>query len=314
MVIRRFLAFYCFMCFVLLACQAQDKKVDMDKLIKAELALTEKYEHQPLFGAQLNKTGCKMILEIEGGEDYRLTDSTGESMMLPLNYMLLKKGKQRLLVKIYPRDGEEFLTMHATASITVYRAAGKNSEMGDYKKLVEFELPADIGSQKLPYYEASLAFEADVPYDYQKELDRASDLTEIPDIEKKVVNKYKELRVMGMNCDENAYSFDVIHKSAITSNTLYLDTYDEIKKSYDVKRAVIDCDPAISDREFLPIENYAMQFYANGKLVALWQKNHLPMFYLKAIIHKGTDKERKFEGGDPILLYMPEGSKELKVW
>ena len=148
MVRSRFLAFYCFMCFVLLACQAQDKKVDMDKLIKAELALTEKYEHQPLFGAQLNKTACKMILEIEGSIDYRLTDSTGESMMLPLNYMLLKKGKQRLLVKIYPRDGEEFLTMHATASITVYRAAGKNSEMGDYKKLVEFELPADIGSQK----------------------------------------------------------------------------------------------------------------------------------------------------------------------
>ena len=76
--------------------------------------------------------------------------------------------------------------MHATASITVYCAVDKNSEMGDYKKLVEFELPADIGSQKLPYYEASLAFEADVPYDYQNELDRASDLTEIPDLEKKL--------------------------------------------------------------------------------------------------------------------------------
>ena len=119
---------------------------------------------------------------------------------------------------------------------------------------------------------------------------------------------------MGINCDENAYLFENLHASALSSNTLYQNTYDEIKKSYEGKMAVVDGDPAISDRDFLPIENYAMQFYANGKLVALWQKNHLPMFYLKAIIHKGTDKERKFEGGDPILLYMPEGSKELKVW
>ena len=119
---------------------------------------------------------------------------------------------------------------------------------------------------------------------------------------------------MGINCDENGYLFDCIHSSGIFNNSMYATTYEEIKKNSELKSGIVDDDPAISDREFLLIENYSMQFYANGKMVALWQKNHLPMLYLTAIIHKGTDKEWKFEGGDPIFLYMPEGSKELKVW
>ena len=120
----------------------------MDELIKARLALTHHYDHRPTFGAQVTKTSCKVIVEVEGGVDYRFTDNTGESMMLPLNPIIIKGGPQQLKITLYPKDGEEYLTQYSTASITVYRSPDKDSTMEAYKKLAEFELPIDIGTMQ----------------------------------------------------------------------------------------------------------------------------------------------------------------------
>lgn len=301
-------------CISVLSCSGQQKEANMDEIIKAKLALTKQYGTQPVYGAQVNKTSCKVIIEGHGTNDYRLTDNTGESMMVPLNILILKSGPQNLKVTIYPKDGEQYLTKYSTASITIYGAADKETPMKAYRKLAAFELPSNIGTKQIPVYETVLSFDADVPYNYQKELDNAKDLKNIPDIEQMVVKKYNELRDMGIHLDENAYLLSRLHSSGQVSNTTYKNTYEAIKKSSEVKFAIVDNHPAITDRKFLPIENYTMQFYANGKIVALWQKNHRPMLYMTALFHKGTEDEEQYEGGDPIFLYMPEGSDELKVW
>lgn len=56
-----------------------------------------------------------------------------------------------------------------------------------------------------------------------------------------------------------------------------------------------------------------MQFYANGKIVDLWQRNKGNMLFIKAVIKKDSEEERKLEIGDPIFLYMLAGGNELKV-
>lgn len=119
---------------------------------------------------------------------------------------------------------------------------------------------------------------------------------------------------MGINTDNISYLLENIHSFGIVSNTLYNNTYQEVKSVYNTKSGIVDDDPLISNRKFLKIEDYNLQFYANGKIVALWQKNHRPMLYFTATIKKGTKDERQFDGGDPIFLYMPAGSNELKVW
>jgi hypothetical protein len=47
----------------------------------------------------------------------------------------------------------------------------------------------------------------------------------------------------------------------------------------------------ITNREFLPIENYQIQCYANGTILALWQKNFALWLYLKAHIKKDDANE-----------------------
>ena len=310
---KKLISLFLLSCF-LFSCGQENQEKQMEEIIQQELALTQNYTHRPAFGAQVTKNGCKLIIEVEGAQDYRFTDNTGQSTMLPLNFLLFNAGKKNVIIKVYPRDGEDYLTKYANASVTIYRAADKDTSLKDYQQIAEFNLPQGLEEQKLPYYEAKLMIDVDVPFTYDQELATSINLKNIPNIEQKIVEKYNQIRTICINKDEIKYYKESIHASGIVSNTTYENTYEEIKNSYKRKPMLTDSDSRITNREFLPIENYTIQYYANGKIVALWQKNLCPMLYMKARVKNDEGEERNIEGGRPIFLYMPQGSNELKVW
>ena len=298
----------------LFSCGQENQEKQMEEIIQQELALTQNYTHRPAFGAQVTKNGCKLIIEVEGAQDYRFIDNNGQSTMLPLNVLLFNAGKKNVIIKVYPRDGEDSLSKYANASVTIYRAADKDTSLKDYQQIAEFNLPQGLEEQKLPYYEAKLMIDVDVPFTYDQELAASVNLKNVPNIEQKIVEKYNQIRTICINRDEIVYHREFLHSSGIVSNTTYENTYEEIKNSYKMKPMLIDSDSRITNHEFLPIENYTIQYYANGKIVALWQKNLCPMLYMKARVKNDEGEERNIEGGRPIFLYMPQGSNELKVW
>ncbi|WP_430875785.1 hypothetical protein [Gilliamella sp. G0441] len=310
---KKLISLFLLSCF-LFSCGQENQEKQMEEIIQQELALTQNYTHRPAFGAQVTKNGCKLIIEVEGAQDYRFTDNTGQSTMLPLNFLLFNAGKKNVIIKVYPRDGEDYLTKYANASVTIYRAADKDTSLKDYQQIADFNLPQGLEEQKLPYYEAKLMIDVDVPFTYDQELATSINLKNIPNIEQKIVEKYNQIRTICINKDEIKYYKESIHASGIVSNTTYENTYEEIKNSYKRKPMLTDSDSRITNREFLPIENYTIQYYANGKIVALWQKNLCPMLYMKARVKNDEGEERNIEGGRPIFLYMPQGSNELKVW
>ena len=266
------------------------------------------YSSTPMYSLQMNKQGCKLVVEMENNVDYRLVENNGESMIIPLNAMITSSGKQTLKIKIYPKDGEQFLTKYAHVQINIFNAPTKESGLKDYKKIAEFTLPQHSEAQKLPYYEQSVDFEAIVPFDYSKELASAADLSKIKNIEDLVMNNYKQVKEICEKSDVTAYNKLSIHSSALVYNTTYTSTED-IKKDQQSNRFGI-VDNNLKNRNFLPIEEYYMQFYANNKIVALWQKNHHPALYMKGENASG----KEVEGGDPLFLYIPTGSSELKAW
>jgi hypothetical protein len=311
---KKLISVFLLSCFLFSCGQAPKTDKQMEEFIQQRLLLTHTYTHRPAFGAQVNKNGCKLIIEVEGAQDYRFTDNTGQSTMLPLNLLLLNAGKKNVIIKVYPRDGEDYITKYANASVTIYRAADKDTSLKDYQKIAEFNLPQGLEEQKLPYYEAKLMIDVDVPFTYDQELATSINLKNVPNIEQKIVEKYNQLRQLCINLDQIRFLQEIIHTAGHFSNVLYNNSYNEIKKSTEKTMGVVDNDPRILHREFIPIENYTIQYYANGKIVALWQKNLRPMLYMKARVKNDEGEERNIEGGDPIFLYMPQGSNELKVW
>lgn len=79
----------------------------------AAISSIHSYSTTPVYSLQMNKQGCKLVVEMENNVDYRLTENRGESIMLPLNVMITKSGKQTLKIKIYPKDGDQYITKYA---------------------------------------------------------------------------------------------------------------------------------------------------------------------------------------------------------
>lgn len=300
--------FFLIMMMLISSCKGQEKEQQMDKITEEIIKLVHQYPTTPMYSLQMNKQGCKLVVEMENNVDYRLVENNGESIMIPLNVMITKSGKQRLKVKIYPKEGDQYLTKYAHVQINIFNAPNKNSSLKDYAKIAEFTLPQGLEEKKLPYYEHNIDFDANIPFDYSKELNTATDLSKIKDIEEKVVKKYNEVREICEKSDIISYNKLSIHSSALVYNTTYT-SIEEIKNSQQTNRFGI-VESNLKNRKFFPIENYNIQFYANNKIVALWQKNHNPSLYMRGENSSG----KNIEGGDPLFLYIPEGSTELKAW
>lgn len=300
--------FFLIMMMLVSSCKGQEKEQQMDKITEEIIKLVHQYSTTPIYSLQMSKQGCKLVVEMENNVDYRLVENNGESIMIPLNVMITKSGKQRLKVKIYPKEGDQYITKYAHVQINIYNAPNKNSSLKDYAKIAEFTLPQGLEEKKLPYYEHAIEFMAEVPFDYSHELEQAKKLKDIPDIEQRVVKKYEEVKAMCERYDALGYNELSIHQSALVYNTTYT-SIEEIKEQKKKNQFGI-VERGLSDRRFFPIQDYYIQYYADGKIVALWQKNHEPMLYMTGKTKSGRD----YKSGDPLFLYIPKDSNELKAW
>lgn len=246
-----------------------------------------------------------------GVKDYRLVENNGESLMLPLNGLILNSGVQHIRVKVYPKEGETILSSYARVALTLYFATDKDCSLKDYQKITSFKLPEDIVEQKLPYYEGVITFRAEVPFDYKQELDKVVNLKDIPNIEKKIVAKHQQLKELMVANNNKAYRLERIHSDIVFLDCLYANEKEIIKNSETIFSLA---DSRVDDKQVLSIENYTIQFYAEGKVVALWQKNLNPMLYITGKVTNSEGFTRKIKEGSATFLYIPEGSDELKVW
>ena len=71
-------------------------------------------------------------------------------------------------------------------------------------------------------------------------------------------------------------------------------------------------DLALKDREMDPIENYEINFYNNNRLVTLRNKKDKSSILRVNYMEEGYIE--KSSSGRFIILYMPAGSKELKIF
>ncbi|MFB9066347.1 hypothetical protein, partial [Flavobacterium branchiarum] len=186
----------------------------------------------------------------------------------------------------------------------------KNDGVNTYTNLAHVQLPDNIGSKKLPYFELTIPFEADVPFDFSKDIETAQDLSKIPNIEKKVVAKYNQLRDLLVEGDGLSFLKEIEYSDLKKTSYLYF-TKKEIliqdkTDNLDIKRVKKD----VKNRKLYPIENYEMTFSANNRLVLLRRKkDKQEMIYLEFENESGIDGSIRC-----TVLYMPEGSDELKVW
>ena len=148
---------------------------------------------------QVNKNNCRVLVSCNDIPHWvTFFDNNGSSTPLFLNDYIPKSGKQVITIQIYPKEGQEFIADNADVDVKLKYAKDKDDGVESYENLAHIELPEDIGSKKLPYFELKILFEANVPYDFSKDLLNAQDLSKVPNIEEKIFKKYNQLNPLGV--------------------------------------------------------------------------------------------------------------------
>ncbi|KGN93512.1 hypothetical protein HR10_01315 [Porphyromonas gulae] len=294
--------------------EMEQEKAKIEALIKEKRTRVKTYAEKPAYYLQVNKTGCRLLIRVNDIPlGYHFVKDRGQSMLYPINDVLLGSGRHTVSIEVYPRTGEALVAKDAVVNIKVVHYREKL--VGMPETIEELDTPENIGTLKTPLYRDTLSFDASLPFDFKHILARAKDLRKVPHLEEKVLAHYNKVRQMMI--DGQYYEYE---KMRLPS------TWPLTEMSYlseeGLRKAHIDedylfrflCNPI--DWIALPIENYEMVICGNGKLVYLRRKMELDNvlrteYYETEEEKKAYPDERSYVSSQFIALYMPADGEEL---
>ena len=190
---------------------------------------------------------------------------------IPINKSILKKGKQKLTVRMTPPVDKQFnmgtIIDFSIAELKLSIEYGDHTveKYKDFKEVLSYKMPRM--NEKLPYYEINLEFDAPaVPYendvqgwsnsvDLSKE-DKDKLMKEVEDFYKNMISFYE-------NKDVNALAGKYYNSQKEIANSHYLN-----KKS-DSQIVVDEWIKDVNESAPFIFNEYVLRFFGNGKIVQL---------------------------------------------
>lgn len=212
------------MCCFCYSCSQNTNKKKENSQVKTENNMIPQIEQKvnsftirPYYSVDFDNgdSGCQFEILVNNIPVFsKIGISGGVTSSAPINSCMLKSGKQKLKIKLYPNVGKENITVSHKNNSPFNLNISYRKDAWDHDSLDEvvvFKLPPILLPEKgLPYFEKEIEFEAKVPYEFEG-WSNSMDLTKISDIEQKVINKYKELQKL--LADKNYSAFAKIKKS-----------------------------------------------------------------------------------------------------
>jgi hypothetical protein len=227
----------------------------------------------------------------------------GLANRIEFNKSILKTGKQKIRIRIFPEDGNAELSFYFRVKIGYYLKDKPRYDDHIITKEIEFQKShfKKIGEN---VYETIYEFEAEVPYE-NKGWSEGQDLRKFDPKElEKAVLAY--LQVLKKNMKEK--DFDKYFKKIYISESEYAQSQfsnrELVEEIYYEYLALFD----EGKFKIQPIENYKMVIYGEGKLVTLEQTS------LDKLLRGGSAFWGKFYEGKAVYndfleyyLYLPQG-------
>ncbi|OWP82767.1 hypothetical protein BWK59_14125 [Flavobacterium davisii] len=257
-------------------------------------------------------------------KEFRLHSSSSAT---ELNPRIFKSGKYKVVYKMHPVgqiDNENYPVLRDNSyldiTLTSYDLKNENSSdiiYNHYKTPVEnlqiskkYSEDKFIGTGK-DYYEGSFYIDVQVPYEIHPTFDKGKDLRKMDkkELEVKLLSAYQKVWNIYQNKEYDniaKISFDALKDEFVTKfnnkNNIsevwktYLESYNE------------------SSFEMQPLKDYKLEFFSNGKLVALMSTN--PDFRNRG--NTALWAKVNQEGLRPFFInryfYIPENETEFKVY
>lgn len=240
---------------------------------------------------------------------------------IDLNPYVLKNGKYKIKLQIFPlfRKGDTLVAKKNILDCQLFFGSyirnKKTDEMLNYK--ADIALPIIAPTIDVPYFEQEWEVElTELPYELEG-WSNGQDLRkwDKDKLEKKVVAFHQKIRKI-LNDGNSEEWMKLIQKRF--DEVCIFDYLSEKQIEEDLKEIKEDVEE-YSKGTMIPLEDYELKFYAEGKLVTLERKTHTKEFNnyspldikgWSPLISKGTTYGA---APYPILLYLPQGSDEFVI-
>ena len=311
----------------------QNPNITADNLVEEIAKQVKHYPSEKVYKIRYSNDNCYFDMFVDGIRAYRYPGrGVVGSTAIEINELLFHSGKHTISYKMYPlytleEEGETVtlntLVNNSYVALKVKSYDLKNEEAEDIL-YAEYTTPniaiknaqGDSISYKFAgsgktYYEGSFEVEVDLPYQLQPPFATAQDLRKMDQklLMTKLLAKYKEVWQIYKNRE-----LDNIARIEFDNlKNLFVSTYadiETIRENWNAYYEIYKKAPL----EMQPIANYKLEFFADGKLVAL-------MLDTKDNKIRGNTAlwiKLKDEENTPVFFnryfYIPQGETEFKVY
>ena len=247
-------------------------------------------------------------------------DYVGANSGVDMNPYILKNGKYKVKLRIFPafKAGEKLIASKDIKNSNIsFGSYIRNRETDEILNYEDKLLPITAPTIDVPYFEQEWEVEiTELPYELEG-WSKGQDLRkwDKKELEKKVVEYYQKLwRIL--NNGEGEKYVEVWKKADQELFSYYYTTQERYLKL--VENTIEDVEEYCKGT-MIPLEDYEMKLYAEGKLVCLERKTHTREFNNHSpldikgwspLISKG---EKSGAADYPVKLYLPEGSNEFVI-
>lgn len=287
-------------------------KIDNKMITKIEQKINS-FSFHTYYSIDFDNTdsGCQFDILVNDIPVFKFFNQDGGiNSSAPINSCILKSGKQKLKLKLYPPINRSNILVDYKENSPFYLKimVGEPGTDGivTNEKMI-YTLPFILlPKEGLPYWEIEIEFEAEVPYEFIG-WSQSKDLTKVKDIEQKVLSKYKEIQQLLNKKDYYTFSKMKTEKDIEMNISFYLQP-DQIAEGEEFDRQAF----LEKDAEVQALNNAKIAFYGDGKLVTL-ENIEDKGSALRTIIRHTENKERKEVIKFPILFHIPQNSSELEI-
>ena len=294
-----------------LGCNNKKEKTINQKNMEEEILKSiKKYDNKPYYIVKIQAQACYYEILLNDILVVSYGASGGISNELPLNYYILKSGKQLLKIRLSPMFSNLKLSKQVDFNLNVgFNNITGEKILGEYIENLKFDLPVTVKNNELPLFEIELPFEAKVPWDYSQNFENAQNLKSNPKINSLVNEIVNKLHGALLNKDQNIYNNIYLNTLVKQSDVMY-SSQKEIKESVDFMNLS-------KVKSVLPIPEYEIRFYGNGKIARVLGNikdeygNRYVIKYKVAPLKEGGQDG---ESSEDQLFYLPKGKTELEIF
>lgn len=278
--------------------ETMQEKNNLNELYKKIKA----YKEEPEYWIFIHSNNCSYVATINDMPIYTdFNDGSMKSLSFPLNPLLPNSGDYGLKIALLPKQDEEFnleskIEKNSSIQIKISRTVNKQEK-------IVLDETVSIHEDSPPYLEKLYNFKIDVPYalpGWSKSADLKKEDEEL--LKKEVADFYQKMMQLYEKKDIATISNLYYPRQLENAQTLYS------SKKEDSEKLVAKLNEDVNQVQNFKLEDYKLQFYANGKVVGLIRTDG--EFLGKSAFLGLTDEKFYIYS---LLLHRPKAGASLEV-